>query len=125
MCYQQEIMNCFPDINLFYACVRMCFPSVILYLHYKKLTPGPLKKFTTWMLLTVVFMEGLVTLIFACYAWTCSILGGPYVNMSYLLPDFYIYKTAFWGFFNCLMFLIGMLTLCCGSKRNTDGYEQI
>ena len=111
---------------MIYACVRMCFPSLILYLHYK-MPLERLRKFT-WMFLTVVFIEALITLGFSFFIWITSNEPFRINNDSPLLEIlhlFYVYKTAFWLFITCFMFPIGMVTLCCGSKRNTDGYEQI
>ena len=95
------------EINVIYACLRMCFLSVILYLDYK--LPGRLEKLKpyTRMFLIGVFIEGLLTLSNAFWVW-------PY--------DFYIYKTSAWGFMTCF---IDMAIFYYGPKRNTDGYEQI
>ena len=110
---------CFVSgVNLGEACGRMCFPWIIAYLLAYKI-PKSFKIFT-WIFLATVFIEGLVTVIFAVWAM---------VDMYavFTLRFFYIVKIIFWGVTTLFMIPIGMIVLLCVQrykKRQGSALEE-
>ena len=123
ICTGFQNFSCFfSEVNAGEACIRMCFPWIIVYFLAHKIPPPKSLKKITWIFLVAIFIDALITVIVAFVDLAES--SWPDID----LPLFYYVKTAFWGITTILIIPFGMIVLQCVSKKQRSalgGYDEV